>query len=222
MRKPKLSPSILSADFANLGCQLDILKQAGADAVHLDVMDGIFVPNISIGLPVIKSLRKHSDLIFDVHLMIENPKEYVERFAQAGADIITFHVESCDNAAEVFEVINLIKAAGKRAGLTLKPETPIESIYEFVPHLDRLLIMSVKPGYGGQKFMPDSLEKVRKLRNFAPNLEIEIDGGINADNVREVLAAGVNVVVVGNGIFRSEAADVYAATMEFVKLIEEY
>jgi len=220
----KLATSILTADFTNLGRHLDSLAQSGADMVHLDVMDGHFVPNISFGLPVIQSLRKKSDLIFDVHLMISHPKTYIQRFADAGADIITFHVEGCWDASEVFETINLIKATGKRVGITLKPVTDIHSVFEFVKHVDQVLIMSVNPGFGGQHFITESLQRARELRNYSDSigvkLDIEMDGGINLSNVRDVLDSGVNVVVVGSGIF--EHGDIHVATMDFMKIFEEY
>jgi len=220
----KLATSILTADFTNLGRHLDILAQAGADMVHLDVMDGHFVPNISFGLPVIQSLRKKSNLIFDVHLMISHPRTYIQRFADAGADIITFHVEGCWDADEVFETIDLIKSTGKRVGITLKPVTDIHSVFEFVKHVDQVLIMSVNPGFGGQHFLSESLLRARELRDYADglgiSLDIEMDGGINLSNVRQVLDAGVNVVVVGSGIF--EHRDIHVATMDFMKIFEDY
>ncbi|MCL2396885.1 MAG: ribulose-phosphate 3-epimerase [Defluviitaleaceae bacterium] len=220
----KLTPSILSADFSRLGDQLKMLTQAGVDTVHLDVMDGHFVSNISIGLPAITSLRKNTDLVFDVHLMISNPKVYVKRFAEAGADIITFHVESCWSAADVLEVIDLIKQTGKRVGLTLKPNTMVRTVYEFVPHVDQVLIMSVNPGFGGQDFIKESLRRVQKLRNHANSigvdLDIQIDGGITLSNIKDVLDAGVNIVVVGSAIFGEK--DIRTATTNFMKILEEY
>jgi len=220
----KLATSILTADFTNLGRHLDVLAQSGADMVHLDVMDGHFVPNISFGLPVIQSLRKKSSLVFDVHLMISHPRTYIQRFADAGADIITFHVEGCWDADEVFETIDLIKSTGKRVGITLKPVTDIHSVFEFVEHVDQVLIMSVNPGFGGQFFIAESLQRARELRDYADglgiNLDIEMDGGINLSNVRQVLDAGVNVVVVGSGIF--DRGDIHVATMDFMKIFEDY
>lgn len=220
----KLATSILTADFTNLGRHIDILAQAGADMVHFDIMDGHFVPNISIGPPVLKSLRKKTDLIFDVHLMITRPRAYIQRFAAAGADIITFHVESCWDASEVFETIDMIRSTGTKVGITLKPVTTIHSIFEFVEHVDQVLIMSVNPGFGGQDFIGESLTRARELRNYAEslgsNLDIAMDGGINLSNVREVLETGVNVAVVGSGIF--ERGDIHVATMDFMKIFEDF
>ena len=220
----KLSFSILSADFNNLGEQLKILENAGAEYAHLDVMDGHFVPNISIGLPVIESLRKQSNLVFDTHLMITNPKTYIPRFAQAGADIITFHIETCNSTDEVHELITLIKSTGKKVGITLKPQTELEFIFPFIEHIDMALIMSVDPGFGGQKLILKSLDKAWKLRKYLQlrniSLDIEMDGGINLSNIRDVLDAGVNVVVVGSAI--SDQEDMHGITQEFKKIFAEY
>jgi ribulose-phosphate 3-epimerase len=220
----KLAPSILSADFNLLGHQLDIVAQGGADYVHIDVMDGHFVPNISMGFPIIQSLRKQSSLVFDVHLMVDNPKAFVSRFAQAGADIITFHVEVCDSPDEVYEIIGMIRGAGKKAGLALRPDTPLQRILEFVTHLDMILIMSVMPGFGGQEFIAESLDRARDLREYAAdsghNLDIEMDGGINFTNVRQVIESGVNVVVVGSAIF--DRTNIHAATKKFKGIFNDY
>ena len=220
----KLAPSILSADFSSLGLQLGSLAKGGADYVHLDVMDGHFVPNFSIGLPVVQSLRGQSALVFDVHLMVENPKAFITRFAQAGADIITFHVESCADADEIYEVISEIKATGKKTGLALRPDTALAEILEFVPHVDMVLIMSVMPGFGGQDFIAESLDRARKLRVYVDGLgyelDIQMDGGINFANVRDVLEAGVNVVVAGSAIF--DHANIHAAARKFKNIFSEY
>ena len=220
----KLAPSILSADYSLLGQQIDEMTKGGADYIHIDVMDGHFVPNISIGFPIVQSLRKKSDLVFDVHLMIDNPKDYVVRFAQAGADIITFHIECCADAAEVHEIIDMVKAAGKKVGLALRPDTPLEGILEFVQHVDMVLIMSVNPGFGGQGLIQESLAKARKLRNYANDngytLDIQMDGGINPSNIQDVLEAGVNVVVVGSAIF--DHANIQAATKQYKRIFRSY
>jgi len=220
----KLAPSILSADYNSLGMQLEAVTKGGADYVHLDVMDGHFVPNLSMGFPIIQSLRKQSGLVFDVHLMVENPKEFIARFAQAGADIITFHVESCADADEVYEIISMIKATGKKAGLALRPDTALATIFEFVPHVDMVLIMSVMPGFGGQDFIANSLDKARELREYVDGpgykLDIQMDGGINFANVRDVLEAGVNVVVMGSAIFGH--SNIHAATKKIKGIFNEY
>ena len=217
----KLAPSILSADFALLGQQLDVVTKGGADYIHLDVMDGHFVPNISFGFPVIQSLRKQSKLVFDVHLMVNNPNAFITQSVQAGADIITFHVEACEDADEVYEIIGSIKGAGKKAGLSLRPDTALAAVLDFVPHVDMILIMSVMPGFGGQDFIAESLDRARELRKHANELglklDIQMDGGINFENVRDVLEAGVNVVVVGSAIF--DRTNIQVATMKIKEIL---
>ncbi|KPK21827.1 MAG: ribulose phosphate epimerase [Dehalococcoidia bacterium SG8_51_3] len=201
----KLAPSILSADFARLGEQIDKVARAGADYVHVDVMDGHFVPNITIGAPVVASIRRATDLPLDVHLMIERPERYISQFALAGADIITVHVEA---SAHLHATIQLIRELGAKAGVSLNPPTPLAVAEEFLPHVDLVLIMSVNPGFGGQSFMPETLPKIAAVRKLLNNrelhAELEVDGGINADNARDVVEAGASVLVAGNSIFGAQ------------------
>jgi len=201
----KLAPSILSADFARLGQQIDEVARAGADYVHVDVMDGHFVPNITIGAPVVASIRRATTLPLDVHLMIEHPERYVSQFAQAGADIITVHAEA---SAHLHATIRLIKELGAKAGVSLNPPTPLAVIEEFLPHVDLVLIMSVNPGFGGQSFMPETLPKIADMRKLLNNrelrAELEVDGGINADNAPAVVEAGADILVAGNSIFGAQ------------------
>jgi ribulose-phosphate 3-epimerase len=212
-----LAPSILSADFNVLGEQIQTVAKAGAQYIHVDVMDGIFVPSISYGMPVIKSVRKSTDAVFDVHLMITEPVRYIRDFVDSGADIITVHVEACK---DINETIRDIKACGVRAAVAINPETPVDKIMPYLDDIDMALVMSVHPGFGGQKFIPDVLDKVRIIRSYYRDnnmdKDIEIDGGINFDNLPEVLEAGANVIVAGSSVYRGDAA---ANTKKFLELM---
>ena len=201
----KLAPSILSADFARLGEQIDEVARAGADYIHVDVMDGHFVPNITIGAPVVASIRPVTSLPLDVHLMIEHPERYVSDFVQAGADIITVHVEA---SPHLHGTIQAIKEMGVKAGVSLNPPTPIGAVEEFLRHVDLVLVMSVNPGFGGQSFIPETLPRIASIRKILDDrglsAELEVDGGINADNAPDIVEAGADVLVAGNSIFRAE------------------
>jgi len=201
----KLAPSILSADFARLGEQIDEVARAGADYIHVDVMDGHFVPNISIGAPVVASIRRVTSLPLDVHLMIEHPERYISDFVKAGADIITVHVEASHH---LLGTIKAIKEEGARAGVSLNPPTPLSAVDEFIHDVDLVLVMSVNPGFGGQSFIPETLPKIENMRkiidNRKPGIELEVDGGINADNAPDIVEAGADVLAVGNSVFRAE------------------
>ena len=209
MKKIQISPSILSGDFSQLGKEIQRLEKGGADMIHVDVMDGHFVPNLTIGPPVIKSLRKHSTLPFDVHLMISPVHKYIENFAHAGADIITFHPEASEN---IDETINHIKSFNKKVGLSLNPNTGINVIENFLDKINLVLVMSVHPGFGGQKFMPEVLKKIKDLheikKNKNLNFDIEVDGGINFYNSKAVKDAGANILVSGTTIFKENKGDI--------------
>lgn len=199
-----ISPSILSSDFANLGSDIKKIENAGADWIHIDVMDGHFVQNLTIGVPVVKSIRKVTQLPFDVHLMIENPRKYVKAFAEAGADIITFHYEAVLQD-EIVELAEYIKSFGLKAGLSIKPATKPEEIIEFLEYFDLILVMTVEPGFGGQKFISECAEKIAVIKRFAKSdLIIQVDGGINRDTARVCTELGANSLVAGNYIFKSE------------------
>ena len=213
----KISPSILSADFSKLGEEIINLEKAGADYIHIDVMDGHFVPNITIGPEVIKRLRPITKLVFDVHLMITPVDNFIKDFAEAGADIITFHPEATKNLSNTIE---LIKSFGKKVGVSLKPESPISLIESCLEELDLILIMSVNPGFGGQKFMPEVLEKIKELKKIKDQknlkFDIEIDGGINFDNNKLAIEAGANILVSGTTIFKNNNGNI-KKNIDFLK-----
>ena len=213
-RKNILSPSILAADFAILGEQIKEADEAGAEYIHIDVMDGVFVPSISFGIPVITSIRKTTKKIFDVHLMIVEPERFVKEFAECGADSITFHIEATE---DVDEIIDLIHDLGCKAGMSIKPRTPVEVVEKYLHKLDMLLVMTVEPGFGGQKYIPESTERIREIRRMADeqglDLDIQVDGGITKENVQVVLDAGANVIVAGSAVFRGNISENVKAIM---------
>ena len=209
MKNIKISPSILSADFSQLGNEIKRLEEGGADMIHVDVMDGHFVPNLTVGPPVIKALRKQCSIKFDVHLMISPVHKYIEAYANAGADIITIHPEATDNLAES---ISKIKSLNKKVGVSLNPKSKLDLITNYLEKIDLVLIMSVNPGFGGQKFMPEVLDKVKQLKEIKSkknmNFDIEIDGGINFDNCQSAIEAGANILVSGTTVFKSNNGDI--------------
>ena len=213
-RKNILSPSILAADFAILGEQIKEADEAGAEYIHIDVMDGVFVPSISFGMPVMASIRKTTKKIFDVHLMIVEPERFVKEFAECGADSITFHIEATE---DVDEIIDLIHGLGCKAGMSIKPRTPVEVVEKYLHKLDMLLVMTVEPGFGGQKYIPESTERIREIRRMADeqglDLDIQVDGGITKENVQVVLDAGANVIVAGSAVFRGNISENVKAIM---------
>jgi ribulose-phosphate 3-epimerase len=219
MNKIKISPSILSADFSQLGNEIKRLEKGGADLIHVDVMDGHFVPNLTIGPPVIKVLRQYSTLPFDVHLMISPVHKYIKDYAEAGADIITIHPEATEN---IESSISLIKKLNKKIGLSLNPDTSIEIIEKFLSSIDLVLIMSVYPGFGGQKFIPNIVNKIKKLKSIKEKknlkFDIEVDGGINFDNSKLVVEAGANILVSGTTIFKNNNGNI-KKNIETLRLI---
>lgn len=214
-----LSPSILSCDFAHLAEAADLVAHGGAEWLHIDVMDGAFVPNISLGAPIIKSLRRYSNLVFDVHLMIERPERYIDDFIAAGSDIITFHIESTDAGDEI---IRRVHAAGKKVGITLKPGTPVETLIPYLDKVDMVLVMTVEPGFGGQSFMEDQLPKAEFLKKYKDEhgleYDIEVDGGVNLRNLRACLKAGINVIVAGSSVYNG---DVTKNVIDFMRVLGE-
>lgn len=201
-----LAPSILSADFVNLGNDIKTIDNAGADYIHIDVMDGKFVPSISFGMPVMKAIRKYTDKVFDVHLMIEEPGRYINEFKEAGADIITVHAEAC---CHLNRTLQAIKNAGCKTGVALNPATPLSVLDYVLEYTDMVLIMSVNPGFGGQSYIPNSTQKIAQIRDIIDkrglDTDIEVDGGINQSNVTEVIDAGANVIVAGSAVFNGDA-----------------
>ncbi|MCR4586849.1 MAG: ribulose-phosphate 3-epimerase [Lachnospiraceae bacterium] len=216
----KLAPSILAADFARLGDEVATIDRAGADMVHIDVMDGVFVPNISIGIPVVQSLRKASSMVFDVHLMIQDPAKYIQAFAEAGADSITVHAEA---SGDLGEHIGMIRRAGKKVGICISPDTPVSALDGYIEKADMILLMGVQPGFGGQHYMPHVSDKIRELRGICdkihPSCDIEVDGGITLDNVEDILDAGANVIVAGSSVFKG---DVTAHVKAYKEIFAKY
>lgn len=213
-----LSPSILAADFTKLGEQIKEVENAGGDWLHIDVMDGLFVPSISFGMPVIESIRPASNLFFDVHLMVKEPIRYISEFKKAGADLITIHAEACE---DIEATLTKIRENGCKAGISISPDTPVSVLEPWVEKVDMILLMSVHPGFGGQKFIPETMEKIRAARTLIneknPSCDLEVDGGIHLGNVKEVMEAGINVVVAGTAVFRGNIKENMEAFFEQMK-----
>ena len=218
--KYMLAPSILAADFTELGKQMKMTEENGAEYLHFDVMDGMFVPSISFGMPVLQSIKKATNQVMDAHLMVKDPIRYIEAFQKAGADFVTVHLEACP---DVDATLDKIKECGMKVGLSICPDTPAEAVEEYLPKVDMLLVMCVHPGFGGQKFIPESLDKIRKIRAMINekglNVDIEVDGGIYLTNVREVLDAGANVIVAGSAVFNGDPAE---NTKKFMEILNSY
>ncbi len=219
MKKIQISPSILSADFSQLANEIKRLEEGGADMIHVDVMDGHFVPNLTIGPPVIKALRKHCSLKFDVHLMISPVHKYIKDFSDSGADIITFHPEATESMRDT---ISLIKSLNKKVGVSLNPDTEIKKISNYLNNVDLVLVMSVFPGFGGQKFMPEVLNKIKSLKEIKDknnyNFDIEVDGGVNFSNSKDILNAGANILVSGTTVFKENSGDI-KKNIETLKIV---
>ena len=215
-----LAPSILSADFKILGEQLRITEEAGAQYIHFDVMDGMFVPSISFGMPVLSSIKGATGQVMDVHLMVTEPERYVEEFAGCGADSVTVHLEACEDPGKALDMIH---SCGVKAGISIKPKTPVEKLIPYLDQAELFLIMSVEPGFGGQAFIPESLERIRHLRGLEDERglggDIEVDGGIYQSNVAEVLEAGANIIVSGSGVFKG---DIRKNTEDFMEILRRY
>lgn len=215
-----LAPSILSADFKNLGQEIKKTEDNGAEFLHFDVMDGLFVPSISFGVPVLKSIRSVTDQVIDAHLMIQDPIRYIETFKEAGADYVTVHLEACEN---VEKTLAKIHECGMKAGLSICPETAVETIIPYVEMVDLILIMGVHPGFGGQKLIPETFDRLRKVRQILdeknPQVDVQVDGGIHLGNVREILDAGANIIVTGSAVFNG---DVEENTRKFMEILRDY
>ncbi len=215
-----LAPSILSADFKNLGQEIKKTEDNGAEFLHFDVMDGLFVPSISFGVPVLKSIRSVTDQVIDAHLMIQDPIRYIETFKEAGADYVTVHLEACEN---VEKTLAKIHECGMKAGLSICPETAVETIIPYVEMVDLILIMGVHPGFGGQKLIPETFDRLRQVRQILdeknPKVDVQVDGGIHLGNVREILDAGANIIVTGSAVFNG---DVEENTRKFMEILRDY